>query len=152
MILTRAINSAALTPDLRDYYLGWGRAENWLWTYQKCVLKRVFLKYFCMEKITVFSGYTPNFKETLETRPSPWIRNDKWRLFRQGWIQRGQLGQLPHAKTTIVTLFTTILYNSENSICDRSPFFRPRFCHSSFYEVLYSYVVYHFISLIAVNP
>jgi len=34
-------------------------------------------------------------------------------------------------KPTKVTLFTIILYNSENNICDARPFCRPLFCHRS---------------------
>jgi len=30
-----------------------------------------------------------------------------------------------------LTLFTVIVYNTENSICDIRPFCRPLFCHSS---------------------
>ena len=50
----------------------------------------------------------------------------------QGWIQGGEWGDRPPPlKPTKVTLFTTILDNSENSIRDRRSFCRPLFCHSS---------------------
>jgi len=49
-----------------------------------------------------------------------------------GQIQGGDWGNLPGAlKPKKVTLFTIILYNSENSIHDTRPFCRPLFCHSS---------------------
>jgi len=40
-------------------------------------------------------------------------------------------GDYPPLKPTKVTLFTMILYNSENSICDIRPSCRPLFCHIS---------------------
>jgi len=46
----------------------------------------------------------------------------------QGRIQGGQS---PHRKPKKVTLFTMILHNSENNICDIRPFCRPLLCHSS---------------------
>jgi len=42
-----------------------------------------------------------------------------------------RLGRSPPLKPTKVTLFTMILYNTENSIRDIRPFCRPLFCHSS---------------------
>jgi len=49
----------------------------------------------------------------------------------QGWIHGELLGRLSPLKSTKVTLFTMILYNSENSIHDIRSFCRPLFCHSS---------------------
>jgi len=42
----------------------------------------------------------------------------------------GRLGRSPPLKPTKVTLFTMILYSSENSIRDKRPFCRPLFCHT----------------------
>jgi len=43
-----------------------------------------------------------------------------------------QWGGRPTPKPTKVNIFTMIfLYNSQNSIRDLRPFFRPLFCHSS---------------------
>jgi len=44
---------------------------------------------------------------------------------------RGELGQSSPVKSTKVSIFTMILYNSENSIRDIRRFCRPLFCHSS---------------------
>ena len=48
----------------------------------------------------------------------------------QGRIQGEQLRRQLPLKLTKVTVFTMILYNSENSICDIKQFFRPLFRHS----------------------
>jgi len=44
---------------------------------------------------------------------------------------RGATGAIAPLKPTKVTLFTMILYNSENSICNIRPFCRLLFCHSN---------------------
>ena len=44
---------------------------------------------------------------------------------------RGTTGAIPPVKPARVTVFTIILYNSENSIQDIRLFCRPLFCHSS---------------------
>ena len=59
----------------------------------------------------------------------------------QGRIQRRAIASL---KPTQVTLFTMILKNSENSICDIRPFCRPFFLSQQSCEV-------YFISLAVVN-
>jgi len=43
----------------------------------------------------------------------------------------GSIGGRSPLKPTKVTLFTVILYNSENSILDIRPFCRRLFCHRS---------------------
>jgi len=49
----------------------------------------------------------------------------------RGGSSGGALGQSPLLKPTKVTLFTIILYNSENNIRDTRPFCRPMFYHCS---------------------
>jgi len=58
----------------------------------------------------------------------------------QGWIQGVDWGDRPPSplKHTKVTLFTTIFYNSENSIRDIRSFCRPLFCHSSVVKYTWS--------------
>jgi len=53
-------------------------------------------------------------------------------LLSRGGSREGRLGRSLSLKPTKVTLFTMILYNSENSIRDIRLFCRPLFCHSSF--------------------
>jgi len=48
----------------------------------------------------------------------------------QGRIQ-GAIGDIALLKLTLVTSFTMILYNSENSFRDIRPFCRPLFCYKS---------------------
>jgi len=62
----------------------------------------------------------------------------------QGRIQSGATVVIAPLKTTNVSLFTIIVYNSENNIRDISPFCHLLFCHGG-PEV-------HFISLTVVNP
>jgi len=50
---------------------------------------------------------------------------------RGGSKEAGDWGDRPPLKPTKVTLFTMILYNSENSIRDIRPFCHPLFCRSS---------------------
>jgi len=66
-----------------------------------------------------------------------------YRLFRandQIRIQ-GAIGAIALLKPVEVALFTMISYNSGNSILDRSPIFRPLFCHSSVVK-LYARMLY----------
>jgi len=53
-------------------------------------------------------------------------KGDKYPIITRGG-SRGRLGRSPPIIAIKVTLFTIILYNSENSIRDK----RPLFCHSS---------------------
>jgi len=48
----------------------------------------------------------------------------------------GSRGAIAPLKPTKVTLFTMILFNSENSTRDTRPFCRPLFCHSSVVKYL----------------
>jgi len=58
--------------------------------------------------------------------------NDANICTQQGRIQReGRADRSPSLKPTKVTLFTMIMYNSENSIRDMRPFCRQLFCHST---------------------
>jgi len=51
--------------------------------------------------------------------------------FCQRRIQEGNWGDRSPPKPTEGSLFTIILYNSENNIRVRRPFCRPLFCHSN---------------------
>jgi len=55
-------------------------------------------------------------------------------LHRAGADLEGDWGENLALKPIKVTLFTLILYNSENSIRDIRSFCRPLFCHSSVVE------------------
>jgi len=46
-------------------------------------------------------------------------------------VEKQHPGVFAHPKIYNKTLFTMILYNSENSICGIRPFSHPLFCHSS---------------------
>ena len=49
----------------------------------------------------------------------------------QGRIHWGAIGAIAPLKLKKVTLFSMILYNSENNVRNVRPFCRPQFCHSS---------------------
>ena len=67
-------------------------------------------------------------KESMTTRCS----NPKRKRKQHKRAPRGGFtGTIAHLKPAKVTLFTMILYNSENGIRDIRPFCRPFFCHSS---------------------
>jgi len=46
-------------------------------------------------------------------------------------VEKQHPGVFAHPKIYNKTLFTMVLYNSENSICGIRPFSHPLFCHSS---------------------
>ena len=54
----------------------------------------------------------------------------------------GSRGAIASLKSTTVTLFTMIFYNSENSIRDIRPLYRPLFCHRSVVKYTLSFLQY----------
>ena len=82
-------------------------------------------------------------KKNIKSNRNPVSKNYKIPILSESGTDPGG-AIVPLLKPTKVTLFTTILYNSEKSIRDIRPFCHPLFCHSS--------GVKSFISLTVVNP
>jgi len=101
--------------------------------------------YPVLAKIQINRGLLCQFFFPLVSFETAFLLNRKWLLpsfcGSQGRIQRGAIAP-PKTYESTVTLFTMILYNSENNIRDTRPFCRPLFCHSSVVKYVSSLLQY----------
>ena len=83
-------------------------------------------KYVFIKTLGTFLNHTTAFTTLHEQQA-----DNSLNAVRQGRIQGGKLGRYPPLKPTKVTSFIMTVNNSENSIRDIRPFWRPLFCPES---------------------
>jgi len=93
-----------------------------------CIFEvNIIAKHVNAKRMTIMGVFCTQLKQTVL---NSW--NVKTSGVRSGVKTGPNLGgDRPPPKTYKLTLFTIIVYNSENSIRNTRPFCRPLFCHSS---------------------
>jgi len=80
----------------------------------------VIISYEVLKAIVSFVSAKENIKFYAQQQSTDKCGSNQ--TYRQGKIQGGTIGAITHLKPMKVTLFTVILYKSENSIHDIRPF------------------------------